>query len=125
MRPPMADVLAALLASRGGVVRHRILALVAGCARNPHQLSQALDLDYKTVWHHLRVLQENGILHAIAPPGTRRTYGEAVRLTPIGVLQWQRFQAVGQAQAAPVPTLSGLGVQGQARAARGRPGART
>lgn len=43
---------------------------------NAHQLSEELKLDYTTIQHHLKVLSENGLLHAIGP-----NYGKAWFLT--------------------------------------------
>jgi DNA-binding transcriptional ArsR family regulator len=48
--------------TRGGPNRARILRAVEERPRNTNQLAEALDLDYKTVQHHLSVLVENGVL---------------------------------------------------------------
>jgi DNA-binding transcriptional ArsR family regulator len=44
--------------SRGGPNRRRILGALAERPRNANRLAEALDLDYKTVRHHLSVLEE-------------------------------------------------------------------
>lgn len=48
--------------SRGGRNRMRIVRALQDQPMNTNQLSEALDLNYKTVQHHLEVLEENGIL---------------------------------------------------------------
>lgn len=49
------DVLAG---SRGGRNRRRIIHALAAQPRNANRLSEALGLDYKTVRHHLSVLED-------------------------------------------------------------------
>jgi len=53
-----------LTGTRGGPNRVRILRAVAERPRNANQLAEALDLDYKTVRHHLDVLVDNDIVEA-------------------------------------------------------------
>jgi DNA-binding transcriptional ArsR family regulator len=53
-----------LTGTRGGENRARVLVAVAERPRNPNQLAEALDLDYKTVRHHLDVLVEHDIVAA-------------------------------------------------------------
>jgi DNA-binding transcriptional ArsR family regulator len=53
-----------LTGTRGGANRVRILRAIEDRPRNANQLAEALDLDYKTVRHHLDVLQENGIIES-------------------------------------------------------------
>jgi DNA-binding transcriptional ArsR family regulator len=51
-----------LTGTRGGANRVRILRAIDDRPRNANQLAEALDLDYKTIRHHLDVLGENGIV---------------------------------------------------------------
>ena len=51
-----------LTGTRGGSNRARILRAVDDRPRNANRLADDLDLDYKTVRHHLDVLMENDIL---------------------------------------------------------------
>jgi len=53
-----------LTGTRGGTNRVRILQAVDERPRNANQLAEDLDLDYKTVRHHLDVLVDNGVLEA-------------------------------------------------------------
>lgn len=46
--------------SRGGENRARILLALKERPFNAHQLAEHLRLDYKTIRHHLKILQENG-----------------------------------------------------------------
>jgi len=51
-----------LTGTRGGKNRVRLLRSLAERPRNANQLAEDLDLDYKTVRHHLDVLMENGVV---------------------------------------------------------------
>ena len=55
-----------LAGSRGGVNRARIIYTLHDMPSNANQLAEQLDLDYKTVRHHLDVLVKN---EAIVPQG--------------------------------------------------------
>ena len=46
----------------GGANRVRVLRALNDRPRNANQLAESLDLDYKTVRHHLDVLCENDVL---------------------------------------------------------------
>ncbi|WP_435333177.1 ArsR/SmtB family transcription factor [Haloarchaeobius sp. TZWWS8] len=48
--------------ARGGRNRLRIVYTLSEKPMNTNQLSKALDLDYKTVQHHLELLVENNVL---------------------------------------------------------------
>lgn len=48
--------------TRGGVNRARIIEALHARPHNAHQLSEALRLDYRTIRHHLDLLQKNGLL---------------------------------------------------------------
>jgi Helix-turn-helix domain len=49
-----------LFATRGGPNRRRLLEELDRTPANPHQLAARLALDYRTVRHHLKVLERNG-----------------------------------------------------------------
>lgn len=51
-----------LTGTRGGPNRARILRAVDERPRNANQLAEDLDLDYKTVRHHLEVLEDNDVV---------------------------------------------------------------
>jgi DNA-binding transcriptional ArsR family regulator len=51
--------------TRGGFTRLRIIMLLLENPLNTHQLSQELDLDYKAVQHHMKVLEKNNMVKKI------------------------------------------------------------
>ncbi len=51
-----------LTGTRGGSNRVRILKALDERPRNANQLAQDLDLDYKTIRHHLDVLMDNDVV---------------------------------------------------------------
>ncbi len=51
-----------LTGTRGGPNRVRILRTLDERPRNANRLAEDLDLDYKTVRHHLDVLVDNGVV---------------------------------------------------------------
>jgi len=51
-----------LTGTRGGDNRVRLLRALDERPRNANQLADDLDLDYKTVRHHLDVLMDNGVV---------------------------------------------------------------
>ena len=60
---PMKKILWWLIAgTKGGINRARILNLLHERPYNAHQLSEKLDLDYKTVRHHIKVLEDNNVI---------------------------------------------------------------
>ena len=65
--------------TRGGYNRVRIVELLREEPMNSNRIAERLDLDYKTVQHHLRLLQENDVIVASSPRGT---YGAVYFLTP-------------------------------------------
>lgn len=48
--------------TKGGYTRVRIMQLLLKRPYNTNQLTKELNLDYKTVQHHLRVMLENNII---------------------------------------------------------------
>lgn len=49
-----------LFGTRGGPNRRRLLEALERSPANAHQLAETLGLDYRTVRHHLRILERNG-----------------------------------------------------------------
>ena len=75
-----------LTGTRGGENRARLLRALDERPRNANQLAEGLDLDYKTVRHHLDVLMDNDVVQrsgedygAVYLPSDRaRTHWETV-----------------------------------------------
>ncbi len=51
--------------SRGAPNRIRIISVLRNIQRNRYQLSIELDLDYKAIQHHLKVLEKNNLVRKI------------------------------------------------------------
>ena len=51
--------------TRGGYTRLRIVMLLLQKPYNTYQLSQKLEMDYKAVQHHMKVLQKNNMVTKI------------------------------------------------------------
>ena len=62
--------------ARGGRNRFRIIKTVEQKPMNANQLASTLDLDYKTIRHHLDLLVENDVLEAVGDG-----YGDTYFLT--------------------------------------------
>lgn len=63
--------------SRGGQNRARIVELLRAEPSNPNKISEKLGLDYKTVQHHIRMLEQNGVIIA----SSKGSYGAVFFLT--------------------------------------------
>ncbi len=64
--------------TRGGPSRAEIIRAIQNRPSNANQLAQILRVDYKTIQHHVRVLEENGLI----VPSDKGTYGAVLFLTP-------------------------------------------
>ena len=51
-----------LIGTRGGPMRARILDLLRQEPQNAHRIAQRLDVQYRTILHHLDVLVRNGLV---------------------------------------------------------------
>jgi len=51
--------------TRGGLTRLRIIMHLLDQPYNTHQLSKELDLDYKAIQHHMKVLEKNNMVSKI------------------------------------------------------------
>ncbi len=66
--------------TRGGDNRLRIIKKLEKRQFNPNQLVKELGLDYKTIVHHLEILEENGLVERAGD----RTYGGIFSMTDFG-----------------------------------------
>ncbi len=63
--------------TRGGANRAEILRILRERPSNANQLAERMMVDYKTIQHHLRVLEENGLV----APSEKGAYGAVLFLT--------------------------------------------
>jgi DNA-binding transcriptional ArsR family regulator len=63
--------------TRGGATRARIIAILKETPQNANQLATQLGMDYRTIRHHLRVLEKNRIITAMG-----EGYGVTYFLSP-------------------------------------------
>ena len=75
--------------TRGGSTRAKIMSLINEMPANSNQISTNLNLNYKTVIHHLNVLIKNVLIIT----ENREIYGSTYFLTP---LMEQNFQLLEQ-----------------------------
>jgi DNA-binding transcriptional ArsR family regulator len=66
------------IGTRGGWNRARIVKLLKEEPLNPNQISEKLGLDYKTVQHHIKLLEDNGVIVS----SSKGSYGAVYFLTP-------------------------------------------
>lgn len=78
-----------LAGTRGGPNRARILESLETRPRNCNQLADDLDLNYKTVEHHLGVLEDNGIVKS-----TDSDYGAVYLLTDRAEHNWDQITEI-------------------------------
>ncbi len=69
--------------TRGGRLRARILLLLRDGPMNAHQLARSLGVNYRTATHHLRVLQEHGLVERLGDG-----YGSPYVLTSLAEEAW-------------------------------------
>ena len=65
-----------LTATRGGENRARLIRALSERPRNANQLAEELDVRYKTIRHHLDVLEDHGVVE-----GGDNEYGKLYFLT--------------------------------------------
>ena len=60
---PLKYVLGWLIAgTRGGITRAQIIRALREAPQNANQLANLLEMDYRTIRHHLKVLEDNRII---------------------------------------------------------------
>jgi DNA-binding transcriptional ArsR family regulator len=78
-----------LTGTRGGTNRIRLLRAIDERPRNANKLAETLDLDYKTVRHHLDVLAENNVVHASGDE-----YGAVYLVTDAARTHWDTIETI-------------------------------
>ena len=79
-----------LVGTRGGETRARILDVLKHRPMNMHQLALALELDYKTIQHHVRILFDNNFITAI----NKDKYGGMYFVSEEMEKLWNDFQSI-------------------------------
>jgi len=64
--------------TRGGTTRAKIIKELKKCPCNANQLSKNLELDYRTIKHHLHVMLKNKLITVIGDG-----YGQAYFIHPV------------------------------------------
>jgi predicted transcriptional regulator len=77
-----------LAGSRGGEMRARILTTLKERPRNANQLAKQLNVDYKTVQHHLNILLDNQVLLS------KGKYGAVYFIAPEVEAHWKEFEEI-------------------------------
>ena len=75
--------------STGALTRFQVLSAVREQPRNAQQLSQALNLDYTTIRHHLGVLEKNRL---VLTEGEK--YGKLYFLSEVMEANWDKLEAI-------------------------------
>ena len=71
----MKNILWYLIAgTRGGETRGRIIQFIGKQPSNANKIAEILGLDYKTVRHHLEVLEKNNVIAAVNRGGYGSVY---------------------------------------------------
>lgn len=78
-----------LAGTRGGPNRARLLRALDERPRNANQLAEDLDLAYKTVRHHLDVLEENDVIES-----TDQNYGAIYLPTDRTRTHWDTVEEI-------------------------------
>lgn len=79
-----------LAGTRGGPNRLRILEKLEANPYNANQLAGALDMDYRTVRHHLSLLERNGLIQR--PVG--RGYASPYELAPDTAARFEEVRSL-------------------------------
>ncbi|MGB9727479.1 MAG: ArsR/SmtB family transcription factor [Nitrososphaeria archaeon] len=77
------------LGTRGGATRAKIIKVLRETPQNANQLASTLNLDYRTVRHHLEVLQKNRL---IVSAGDK--YSVTYFLSPLMEANYKLFEEI-------------------------------
>ncbi len=87
---PLKYLLGWLIAgTRGGVTRARIIQILRETPQNANQLSNLLGMDYRTIRHHLGVLEKNRIITSAG-----EGYGTTYFLSPAMEENYSLFEEI-------------------------------
>jgi DNA-binding transcriptional ArsR family regulator len=87
---PLKYLLGWLIAgTRGGPTRARIIEILKETPQNANQLATALKMDYRTIRHHLKVLEKNRIVTTVG-----EAYGTTYFLSPVLEENYALFEEI-------------------------------
>jgi len=86
--------------SRGGINRARIIQLLRRRPYNANQITQLLDLDYKTIRHHLEVMKKHKMISL-----TGEGYGAMYFLTEQMEASYNDFMEIWKQVGAPTEAI--------------------
>ena len=78
-----------LTATRGGTNRARIIRALSEKPMNANQLADHLDVGYKTIRHHLDLLEEHGVVES-----GEEDYAKLYFLTDRFMRHWELFEDI-------------------------------
>jgi len=79
-----------IASTRGGVNRAKIIDFLNNSPSNPNQLSIQLELDYKTIIHHLEVLKKNSLVIT----DNEESYGATYFISPLAEKNYTAFEEI-------------------------------
>jgi DNA-binding transcriptional ArsR family regulator len=87
---PFKYILGWLIAgTRGGLTRAKIIQALKETPRNANQLASLLEMDYRTIRHHLEVLEKNRIITSVG-----EGYGMTYFLSPVMEENYAMFEEI-------------------------------
>ena len=87
---PLKYLLGWLIAgTRGGATRAKIITTLKETPQNANQLAKLLQMDYRTIRHHLNVLEKNRIITSAG-----EGYGTTYFLSPVMEENYELFEEI-------------------------------
>ena len=78
-----------ILGTRGGYNRAKIIKALHDCPANAHQLSKKLNLNYRTITHHIDLLEEMKVVET-----SGKKYGKIYLLSDKMETQYPEFKKI-------------------------------
>ncbi|MDP1553147.1 MAG: winged helix-turn-helix domain-containing protein [Methanobacteriaceae archaeon] len=78
-----------ILGTRGGVNRARIIKILNERPYNAHQIAELLELNYRTIRHHIKILEESDVVQS-----TGEKYGKIYFLSEKMENNYKEFENV-------------------------------
>ena len=78
-----------ILGTRGGYNRAKIIKALHDCPANTHQLSKKLNLNYRTITHHIELLEEMNVIEECG-----KRYGKIYLLSNKMEMHYNEFEKI-------------------------------